>query len=193
MQCDKKYVLKKMAYSLYPRNEVVRRMKIAQMAEDVGYIEQLLFVESFIDSLVDEVSEDDILDMYEDEELCLIDEDSGEVIDFDQDFMLSEVLSRTERMKSKMRMLRSQPKMSRRLSIALKRRSTSDVLRKRARRAAVNAIKKRLAGKSLKNLSVAEKERIERILHRSKFAVNRATNRMISKVSSIESKRLAKR
>ena len=144
-----------------------------------------------LDKMADEVEdEDDILDAYDDEELALVDDETGEHIEDIKEEVINEVLSRTERMKAKARFARTKSKRERKVKIALKSRSSSETINKRARRLAIQLMKKRLARKPLNTLSVGEKERLEKVISKRKTLVNRLAMKLAPKVRRIESDRL---
>jgi hypothetical protein len=140
---------------------------------------------------------DDIVDAYDPDELALIDDDTGEVIDDDlsddlKEEALNEVLSRAERLKARVRFARTAAKRQRRAKIALKKHSSSATLTKRARRLAVKTMETKLAkGKPLGTLSVPEKERIERIIQKRKAMISRLAMKLTPRVKKIEQNRLA--
>ena len=150
-----------------------------------------------MDKMADEIdTEEDILDVYDDKELAIIDDETGEHIDDVEDKevkeeALNEVLSRIERMKAKTRFAKTKAKRERKARIALKSRSSNDTINKRARRLAVQLMKQRLARKPLAQLSVGEKERLERIVKKRKVIVNRLAMKLAPRVRKIENTRLA--
>ena len=148
-----------------------------------------------LDKMAKEVNhEDDILDAYDDHELGIIDDETGEEIEKDVKEELetmNEVLSRAERLKSKVRFARSSSKRARKTKLALKSRSSAKTLNSRARKLAVNLIKKRIARKPLDKLTLGEKERIEKIISKKKVLVNRLAMRLVSRVKKIETDRLS--
>lgn len=144
------------------------------------------------DELANSLSDDDIIEHgYDDDELHVVDDESGEPIEesFNLD-SLNEVLSRIERMRAKVKMARSAAKRERGAAIALKRRSTAPVLAKRSRRLAVKAIEMKLAKKPLAKLSVGEKERIEARIARMGPAITRLAVKMLPRVRKVEAERL---
>lgn len=153
-----------------------------------------------IDAMVNAITDDDILNhAYEDDEILVIDDETGEVIDHmsddeeDDDEVneeLNEVLSRLERIKSKVRFKRSKAKRERRLSLALKRTSNTKTINIRARRLAVKALKQRFIRKPLSKLSVGEKERVELRIAKMKPFLNRIAMRMAPKVRRLERERV---
>lgn len=148
-----------------------------------------------IEKMIDGMDDDEFLHAYDDDELAIIDDETGEHVEDikDKDVKeeaLNEVLSRVERLKSKIRFARTQSKRERRLKIALRTRSSTSKINQRARRMAVKALKVRLAKKPLNKLSVGEKERLERIVQARKKAISRIAMRMVPKVRRIENDRL---
>ena len=149
------------------------------------------FDEDDLDDMVNSIEdEDDILDAYDDEELALIDDETGEHVDDLHEEVLNEVLSRSERIKAKARFARSSSKRERKIKIALRTRSSSATINNRARRLAIVTMKKRMAKKPLNQLSIGEKERIERAIQGRKALINRLAMKMAPKVRKIESDRL---
>ena len=148
-----------------------------------------------LDKMAQEVNhEDDILDVYDDHELGIIDDETGEEVEKDVKEELeamNEVLSRAERLKAKVRFARSSSKRARKTKLALKSRSSAKTLNSRARKLAVNLIKKRIARKPLNKLTLGEKERIEKIISKKKVLVNRLAMRLVSRVKKIETDRLS--
>ena len=148
-----------------------------------------------LDKMAKEVNhEDDILDVYDDHELGIIDDETGEEVENDVKEELetmNEVLSRAERLKAKVRFARSASKRARKTKLALKSRSSAKTLNSRARKLAVNLIKKRIARKPLDKLTLGEKERIEKIISKKKVLVNRLAMRLVSRVKKIETDRLS--
>lgn len=153
-----------------------------------------------MDKMADEIdTEEDILDVYDDHELAIVDDETGEHIEDVEDEdkkevkeeTINEVLSRIERMKAKTRFAKTKAKRERKARIALKSRSSSETINKRARRLAVNLMKQRLARKPLAQLSVGEKERLERVIKKRKAIVNRLAMKLAPRVRKIESTRLA--
>lgn len=143
------------------------------------------------------LTEEDFYEAYDDEELAIIDEETGEELEaveeeaeLDQP-MIMEVLSRIERIKAKARMRRSKAKRERRHKVAIRQLSTPQVANKRARRLAISAMKKRLLrGQNPAKVSVGQKERMERFIAQRKKIVDRLSARMVSRVKQIEKARL---
>jgi nicotinic acid mononucleotide adenylyltransferase len=141
---------------------------------------------------------EDIIDAYDDEELSIIDDETGEEIEdteeeksVNENLML-EVLSRIERMKAKIRLKRTQSLRTRKMKIALRTTSGTGKINKRARRLAIKLIKKRLLrGRDASKISVGEKERIERIIQKRKPIIGRLALKLAPRVRSIEKARLS--
>ena len=152
--------------------------------------------EEELDAMANEVNDiDDVIDAYDDNELALVDDETGEEIEDDESVneeALMEVLSRMERMKAKVRMARSKAKRERKVKIALKSYSGSATINKRARRLAVQLMKKRLLrGRDISKVSVGEKERIERTIEKRKKAIGRLAMKLTARVRSVEKSRMA--
>lgn len=149
-----------------------------------------------LDNMIDNLSFDDYVNhAYEDDELAVIDQDTGERLDQDENVdeqtALNEVLSRMERVRARSRMAKTKTKRMAKEKIALKKRSSTEVINRRARRMAVKAMEKRLArNKPLESLSVPEKERIERVIARRKAVISRLAMKIVPHVRAIEKDRL---
>jgi phosphopantetheine adenylyltransferase len=152
-----------------------------------------------VDAMADKLSDDDYLDTYDEDELGIVDAETGEELPEDEleekeleESALWEVLSRIERMKAKSRIRRTSAKRERATKIALKRYSNTATINKRARRLAVKLIKQRmLRGRDPSKLSVGEKERIERTLEQRKAIIGRIATRLAPRVRKIEKARLS--
>lgn len=184
----------KVGHSLGANSEQHRKMKIKyKLGEETSEEGFEDLSDKDLDDMVDTTHEDDYLEAYDDDELALVYDDTGEVHSELKEEVITEVLSRSERIKAKTRFARTETKRERRIRIALKTRSNSTTINKRARRMAVNAMKQRLARKPLNKLSVSEKERIERIIEKRKAVINRLAMRYAPKVRKIENDRLVHR
>ena len=153
-----------------------------------------------VNSVISLLSDDDLFDAYEDDELHIIDDNTGELVsklkedvDTNSEEMIVEVLSRAERIRTKIRFAKSEAKRERRLVIALHTRSTPKKLSMRARRIAIKLLKKRIAKKPLNSLSVPERERIEKIVEMNKALVDRIAMKLAPKVRKLENDRLVHR
>ena len=186
----------KVGYTLSGTTDAHRMMKIKYALGEESereYLEDEGLSDEEIDDMIGKLSDDDYLEAYDDEELCIIDDETGEHIHDLKEETLMEVLSRAERIRAKVRFARSASKRERKTRIALKTRSTSKTINTRARRMAVNMMKQRIAKKPLNTLSVGEKERIERIIAKRKVVINRIAMKMVPKVRKTENDRLVHR
>ena len=155
--------------------------------------EELDLSDEEIDAIISNISDDDYLEAYEDEELALVDDETGEHVSELKEDVIMEVLSRTERIRAKIRFAKTATKRERRIRIALKTHSTTKTINGRARKLAIITLKKKLAKKPLDKLSVGEKERIERIVSRKKILLNKMAMKLAPKVRKIENDRLSHR
>ena len=132
---------------------------------------------------------EDILDEYEDDELHIVDEEGNHVSHIKEEFV-TEVLSRMERMKAKIRFARTASKRERKLKIALHTKSSPEKVNRRARVMAVRLLKMKIAKKPLSSLSIQEKERVERIIKRKGAILNRISMKLVPRIKTIEMSRL---
>lgn len=150
-----------------------------------------------LEDMADEIDdEEDVLDAYDDDELTIIDSETGEELDDEEELdesVLNEVLSKAERMRARIRFMKYKSRRQRKLQIALKKRSDTKTLMRRARKLAIKLLKKRLMKKDAKDMTVAEKERAEGLIHQRKKAVDRLAMRLLPKVRKIESDRLSRK
>ena len=129
-----------------------------------------------IDKLADHIQDlEDIVHHYDDDELVM---------------KLEEHLSREERIKRKISFAKSKSNRERRRDLALKRLSTPSKVNQKARKAAVELLKERLAKKPVSELSVAEKDRLEDMLVKRKELIARLAKRLIPKIRKIEQNRV---
>ena len=150
--------------------------------------------EKDLDDMVDSIKDvEDVLDAYDEDELAIVDHETGEEIKEELEFSepIMEVLSKIERMRARTRFAKTKAKRERRTQIALKKHSSMPVLNTRARRLAIKLIKQRMARKPLNKLSIGEKERIEKMLQRRKQLINRLAMKLVPRVRKIENSRLA--
>lgn len=179
----------------YPahRLKFVRSTDMTPVSEEMHGDDLDTISDDELDKLVASVdSEEDILDLYDDDDLVLIDADTGEHIKEQAETeQLVEVLSRIERMKARVRFARTAAKRERKVQLALKRRSDSKTINKRSRRLAINLIKQRIMKKPANQLTVAEKERVERIIERRRAVIDRLAMKLAPRVRKIETERLS--
>jgi hypothetical protein len=137
----------------------------------------------------DPLEDDDYLDIYDDDELDIVD-DENTTYDVP---MIKEILSRPERIKSRIRFARTKGPRTAKLRLALKRPSSMAVINKRARRLAINKIKRLLFKKAPSSMGVAEKERAERRLQSlPKSYIDNFAMKLVPTVRKIEKIRLSK-
>lgn len=145
------------------------------------------FFNEHLEEIAESVTWEDILEVYDDEELAIIDEETLEEVETP----LMEVLSRVERMRAHSRFARTASKRQRLLKLALKRASPPAKINNRARRLAIMTVKKKMfRGLDPSKVSVAEKERIERIISQIKPVINRLAMKLAPKVRAVEKARL---
>jgi hypothetical protein len=153
------------------------------------------FTDEDVDQMINSVTDEDIEDLYEEDEIVLVYDDDGEEIpplEEEAKYDLMEVLSRVERMKGKIRLRKTSSKRERSTKIALKRFSNSSTINKRARRLAIKLMKNRmLRGRDPAKVSVGEKERIERAMEKRKDVVSRVAQRLVSRVRKVEKDRMS--
>lgn len=162
-----------------------------RLGEQVEFEE--LDEQSFYDE-IDAVAElEDVIDAYKDRELIIIDEDTDEeyeLSDLDELVELDEAISRMDRIRRKARFARTKSKREMRTKIALKKTSSMPVLNSRAKRLAINMIKKRMLKKDPSTASVQEKERVEKFIHSRPQIVQRLARRLVPRVRQVEKARL---
>ena len=123
-----------------------------------------------------------------------IEDEKAEVFESTKDesekaLALAEALSRQARLKMRMNMKRNKARIAAKRRLALKRHSTPEVLKQRARKLAIKMLKKRYAKKAPSEMSVAEKERVEKIIKTKGSLISRLTMKMIPTVRKIEQDR----
>lgn len=166
------------------------------------------FSEKELEEIVNDISDDEIFDEIlndvDEDDLMVVDDEGNEVEDAEVELdgeldeetiaKLDEVLTRAGRIKAKINLRKTTAKRKRSMKIALKRRSTTAVANKRARRLAVKALKKRfLQGRDPNKLSVSEKERIERIVTKKKAIINRIALKMVPRIRKMEQQRMGRK
>jgi len=151
-----------------------------------------------IDHIINTTPDDEFIDEYEDDEFGIIDPETGEEYDEEEcactmeEQTILEVLSRTERMRARIRFAKSKAKRERKASIALKTRATTKTTNKRARRLAIKLMKKRLLrGRDANKISIGEKERIERVIQRRKQVIGRVAMKLVPRIRAVEKARLS--
>jgi len=143
----------------------------------------------------------DIFDLYDDDELAIeVENEDGELeleefewLGDDVEQQLNEVLSRTERIKNRVRVRRTKARRARSLRIALRRHSSQKIINSRARRLAVKLLKRRFFKKPPTQLSVGERERAEARIAKMRHVVKRIALKLAPRVRQMEKKRLHSR
>ena len=160
-----------------------------------------------IDDFMNNLSVVDYLDIYDDDELDFSEFDDVDPSELEtgdsaelkecEDIIassfnameLTEALSRMARLKLKVAMLRNKAKIAMKRKIALLRHSTLDVLKKRAHKLALKMLKQKIAHKPVADMSMADKERVEKTLKTKTSLLARLTMKMIPVVKKIEQNR----
>ena len=154
------------------------------------------FREEHIDEMINELTDDEILEEYELDEFIIIDEETGEelpVAEGEEKIDLMEVLSRQERLRQKVRLRKTAAKRERSTKISMKRFSPPATINKRARRLAIKLIKKRmLRGRTYASASVAERERMEKSISKNKSMVDRVAAKLVTRIRKVEKSRMSK-
>jgi nicotinic acid mononucleotide adenylyltransferase len=178
-----------------------RKVKYA-LGEETESEEDDLDDDEFDDEVNSMSEPEHIIDAYDDEELAVVDDDSGEELlgmheykDEDdkeevKEEVILEAIGRMERIRRAQRFARTKSKREVRTKIALRKTSNMTTINKRSRRLAVSMIKKRMLRKDPATASVQEKERIERFLQTRKAVVDRLARRVAPRVRQIEKARL---
>lgn len=168
-------------------------------------------LEKEIAALFDNYDEiEDVADVYPDKDLDGIPDDQdndGDGVDVkgdeipDDDEMLTadyewvddldEVLTPAQRMKRAQLMRRMSKRIQRKRKIALKRMSSPEKLRKRARRHARNKLRKRFTkGRPYSSLGMAQKQQIEKFIASKKKVIDRLSIRLLPTMRRLEMRRL---
>ena len=138
------------------------------------------FTEDDINEMVEDLTWDDIVDLYPEEDLI------------EEEKVIVEKLSAQARLKKKQSFNRSKSSRTIAKNIRLRRASTPEQLKKRAMSAARRSMyKKMLRGRNKATMSASEKDRIEAQIKRMKNMTSNIAMRMVPKMRSIEQKRLA--
>ena len=136
--------------------------------------------EEELDAMAENLTWDDIADLYDESEL--IEEHEN----------LIEALSASSRLKKGMKMKSRRMQLAMARKMKLRRTSNVETLKKRARLAARRSIMKRfLKGRDKKSLSPQEKDRLEKQIKSMPTIVMSLSNKMLPKIRDIEKKRLA--
>lgn len=148
-----------------------------------------------LDKMIKGLSHDDFLHAYDEDELHVVDTETGEKIpevNHVKEEILNEVLSKIERIKAKLRFSKNETRIAHSRMLALKKHSDNKTINHRARKMAVLLIKKKLLrGQDLANIPTTERERIERILETKKKLISRLAMKLVTKVRQFEKDRLS--
>lgn len=175
--------------------------KLLEIAEAIGVeIDEVLPVESLrlaVDGLDERASE--LLEELEDdpsdselEEIASGVSDEEIESEMDDPEEIEEALSRQTRIRMAQRFKKTAVKRDFKKKIALQKKASSSVLNRRARRAAIAALKKKLLKKPLSQMNVSDKMRAERLLSTRKKLITRLAMKMLPRVRAIQNKRLGK-
>ena len=141
--------------------------------------------EDEVQKIVDDLTWEDIVDLYDDVELEYEDKDIKEEF-------IDEKFTAQSRLKKRQAFARMKSKRNSARNIKLRRPSSMNILKKRAILAARRAVYNRfLRGRDKSTLSAAEKDRIEQQVSRMKYMQQAIATKMIPKMRSIEQKRLS--
>ena len=165
--------------------------KVTESADSVEPDTEQDIDEKDIDHMVKKVRDEfDILDAYDDDELVMVDKEANNPVEVKEE-LLSELLTRTERMQVKLRFARSEGKRERKMAIALKKHSDNKTLNRRARHLATNLLKERLMGGiKVQAMSVSQREQAEKMVAARKNVVDRMAMKLVPKIRQIETNRL---
>lgn len=113
--------------------------------------------------------------------------------ELEADGLLAEVLDIAQRRKRAIAIRRAKARIKRGRMIAQRKMATKDKLKVRARRDAIKAIRKRVAGKkgqNYANLSPGEKSQVDRLVAKRKSTIGKLAQRLLPKVTARERQRL---
>ena len=173
--------------------DYLRRQKIKYKKEEVETKEEDQHEDESdeeIESMIKGINDlEDIFDAYDDDELHIVDDEGTHVSHIKEEYV-TEVLSRVERIKARVRFARSSTKRERKMKVALHTKSSPAKINHRARVMAVKMMELKIARKPMNTLSVQEKERVERIISRKGKVLNRMAMKLVPRIKTIESSRL---
>ena len=103
---------------------------------------------------------------------------------------LTEVLSKTARKKISIRMKQQSKKLAKKKELAMKKTASKEVLEKRARKMAVNALKRKLLkGKDMNQLSIPEREKLEKMIKDKSAVIDKLSKKFLKIVKQKELER----
>ena len=157
--------------------------------EEVDDKMETLVVEQLDDLDPTDEELDEILDNLDDDPSWEWDDDQLE-LDLDED---RKPLTLGQRMKRRILMKRLAPKIARQRKIKMRRKAGKEDLQKRARKAAITILKKKVAGAKgadYKNLSPSEKIGIDKLVQKRLGAVDKIAKRLMPKILKKETERV---
>lgn len=160
--------------------------KVVSFVNFIGEEKELPKIsEDEIDEMVNELSWENIYDLYDSTEII------QEELDIEDTEVLDEDISAQSRLKRRQGFARFKGKRNTIKGMKLKRTSTPDTLKARAESAARRSLYARLLrGRDKSSLSASEKNRIEKQVKKMKAVQSTLVLRMIPKIRAIEQKRL---
>ena len=165
--------------------------EIAALFDKYDEIEDVadVYPDKDLDGIPDDQDNDgDGVDVKGDE---IVDDDEMLTADYEWVDDLDEVLTPAQRMKRAQLMRRMSKRIQRKRKIALKRMSSPEKLRKRARRHARNRLRKRFTkGKPYSSLGMAQKAQIEKFIKSKRKVVDRLSIRLLPTMRRLEMRRL---
>lgn len=144
-------------------------------------------IEAFISQL-NITSFEDVLHVYDDHELCIIDQDGKYVSEIPKE--VDESDSRVARIKRSIWMKSHSYGLHVRRMLAVKVPSTLRKLQHRARNATLYSIKRHI-DKNYSKLAPMEKAAIDQVVKRREHMVNAISNKLVQKIASFEHNRIA--
>lgn len=177
-------------------NTQLRRMKIKyklkEETEDKDDDDEDDISDEDIDKLIKPIdSLEDIIDTYDEDELHIVDHEGKHVSNLKEELIL-EVLTRRERIRASIKFHQTASKRELKLKVALHTKSSPTRINHRARIMAERLLKEKIAKKPLDQLTLPEKERLEKIMQTpaKKKLVSRVALKLCPKIRSIENARI---
>jgi len=188
------------AYEVYLEEKNAEKLgEFGRLASKLGDTDKMKNIIRSVNEASDEDTDDDNIPEFSDKDLddiydeLMSDEEDEEDWDEDTDFTEA-VLTLQQRMKRRLLMRRLGPKIARKRKIALRRKANRHQLHRRARKAAVLLLKKRVAGNkgaSYKTLKPSEKISIDRLVSKKMGMVPAIARRLLPMITKKEMKRFA--
>ena len=188
------------AYEVYLEEKNAEKLgEFGRLVSKLGDTDKMKNIIRSVNEASDEDTDDDNIPEFSDKDLddiydeLMSDEEDEEDWDEDTDFTEA-VLTLQQRMKRRLLMRRLGPKIARKRKIALRRKANRHQLHRRARKAAVLLLKKRVAGNkgaSYKTLKPSEKISIDRLVSKKMGMVPAIARRLLPMITKKEMKRFA--